>query len=106
MPSHEKMMNEPTEGDEDVPDVTERDWKWAEWCPSDSTVYYADGRIEKEPGGWDHDHCLDCHATLSNKGNALRFAFHDAANDDWLCPACYERLISPPQKPREGKEDV
>ncbi len=45
------------------------------------------------PGGWDHEHCCLCNATISGRGNDLRSGYTDGNN--WACEECYVREIAP-----------
>ena len=80
----------------DTTDLPKFTWEWTRWTPSDSTTHLPDGRIEVVTGGWNHDHCIECHATFSDYGDDLRFGY---CNDGytWLCADCYEKYVAPYQ---------
>ncbi len=43
-------------------------------------------------GGWDHEHCELCQASIRPTGEPTAFADPE---DRWLCTACYERYAVP-----------
>ncbi|HVN76938.1 MAG TPA: hypothetical protein VMT19_11510 [Thermoanaerobaculaceae bacterium] len=45
------------------------------------------------PGGWDHEHCCLCFATISARGDDLRSGYTDG--NDWACEECYAEEIAP-----------
>jgi hypothetical protein len=44
------------------------------------------------PGGWDHEHCELCRATIGSGGSEVGYVDPD---DHWLCPTCYEAWARP-----------
>ncbi len=45
------------------------------------------------PGGWDHEHCCLCGATISARGDNLRSGSTDG--HDWACETWYAERIAP-----------
>jgi hypothetical protein len=79
--------------------LRERTW-WREvFTPRDSLS----GEVVK-PGGWDHEHCLECWAAISAKSETHYYGWRDE-EDRWLCEACYVAHVGPatgkpPPRPR------
>ena len=53
-----------------------------------------EGAIAKgiEPGGWDHEHCEICRATIGSGGEPFGYVDPD---DHWLCESCHARWAQP-----------
>jgi hypothetical protein len=43
-------------------------------------------------GGWSHDHCPLCGEEISDLPHAPHHEGY-VHNDEWICPACYERWV-------------
>lgn len=76
----------------DLADVCGRRWWREKYTARDSIVHHPDGSIERERGGWDHEHCLLCMEVISAKDPARRFGYRDEG-DEWLCEDCYCRHV-------------
>src|SRR5690606_22800672 len=46
-------------------------WQELTFQPRDAIKTYNDGRTEEIPGGWDHEHCALCQATISLEENTV-----------------------------------
>jgi len=57
-----------------------------------------DRGAEIRPGGWDHEHCEVCFATISGQEPGGCVAYTDGT--DWLCVRCYDRFIASGLGPR------
>lgn len=42
---------------------------------------------ERVEGGWDHEHCLVCYATLNEDAEAF------TSNGEWLCAKCFDHYV-------------
>src|SRR4051794_39014233 len=85
-----------------------RNWRQANFEPSDAVSFSNAGRTiigrrrsgaadvpvgRVIPGGWDHEHCALCWATISLLPGDQSSAYTDG--HDWLCSACYTGYIVP-----------
>lgn len=70
----------------------ERVWTRRVFEPKDAIKTYYDGRREEIPGGWDHEHCEICYATISPKKQPEGYADQE---DRWVCIRCYETYVQP-----------
>ena len=68
------------------------DWQKTLFEPHDTIAIYPDGTKEDMPGGWDHDHCEICWATISKNKNQN---FMNSDQDDCVCLACFGDYIEP-----------
>jgi len=88
-------------------------WQFAVWQRRSALVARAGNRMrlytgqsydpaeyELVEGVWDHDHCEICMATISNDN--YKDEIRDACTNgrDWLCRACYEKVVV--QEPGEA----
>jgi hypothetical protein len=71
-----------------------RSWLQEVFTPRDSIVYDDKGRRTVKQGGWDHEHCLVCRVTISDKSETHWWGYSDD-DDQWLCAACYARHVGP-----------
>lgn len=69
-----------------------RVWKRQVFEPKDAIKTYNDGRREEIPGGWDHEHCEICMATISPRAQPEGYADQ---KDRWVCIRCYETYVVP-----------
>jgi|SoiMethySBSTD1v2_1073268.scaffolds.fasta_scaffold1209851_1 hypothetical protein len=93
--------------EQDFDQLRKREWVREVFTPRDAIVYDGKGgssiQPSIKPGGWDHEHCLVCEATISDKSESHWYGYSDE-DDHWLCEACYARHISrvhggPPARP-------
>jgi len=94
---------------EEVEALREDTWHLQQWEPGPALVdpkggssrkyygqYYDPYHFRYEPGGWTHDHCMFCWATITNCEINQEGIYNKAYTNglgDWLCPDCYEALI-------------
>jgi hypothetical protein len=85
-----------------------RVWRREKFEPSDELAFrLVDGgtmgrkKLEGEkippggfvvPGGWEHEHCKLCWATIADIQGFQNSGYTDG--EDWLCEACYEKYIA------------
>ena len=69
-----------------------RDWREFTFEPRDAIKTFHDGRKEEIPGGWDHEHCAICWATISQKEH---HSFMKSSQDDCVCPDCFRNHVEP-----------
>jgi len=68
------------------------DWQEISFEPRDAIKTFHDGTKEEIPGGWDHEHCAICWATISQKENQ---DFMKSSQDDCVCLACFHNHVEP-----------
>jgi len=57
------------------------------------------------PDAWEHDHCEFCFAEICNDPAQAETTIGYTCDDRrWLCPACYERIISAGEDPAKVVE--
>lgn len=79
----------------DTTDLHRFAYEWTRWTPSDSVRHHPDGSTTVVPGGWNHDHCIECHARFSDYGKDLRLGYRNDDANIWLCTDCYEKYVAP-----------
>ncbi len=65
-------------------------WQKSTFEPSDAIKTYNDGRKEEIPGGWDHEHCEICWATISQKES---HNYMQSSQGDIICLECFEKYV-------------
>src|SRR5262249_36049979 len=92
-----------------------RNWREQQFRPTDAVEFDHEsgqrlGKAESAdpaggtiiPGGWDHEHCALCWATISP------YQGHEpvgvTAGREWPCRTCFQRYIEPRQHP--GQPDA
>jgi hypothetical protein len=68
------------------------DWQQLTFEPRDAIKTYPDGGKEEIDGGWDHEHCAICWATISSHENPV---FMKSSQDDCVCLACFRKHVEP-----------
>lgn len=83
-------------------------WRPSHFTPSDAVSFSQDGQtvLERQDaalpdvedarvvaGGWDHEHCALCWATILPHPGDQPSGYSDGR--DWLCSQCYESFIAP-----------
>lgn len=68
------------------------DWQECTFGPRDAIKTFHNGRTEEIPGGWDHEHCAICWATISQKENQV---FMKSSQDDCVCLDCFRNHVEP-----------
>ena len=67
------------------------EWKEIPFKPRDAIHTYPGGRKEVIPGGWDHEHCEICWATISLSENPN---FRESSQGHKVCLDCYGNHIT------------
>lgn len=72
--------------------VLENSLSWEEWTlePPDAIKTYNDGRKEEISGGWYHEHCEICWATISQDENHI---YMKSNQDDITCLECFGKYV-------------
>ena len=65
-------------------------WHERVFEPRDAVKTFHDGHTEEIPGGWDHDHCSICWATISQRENTT---FVKSIHNDSVCMECYRLYV-------------
>ncbi len=65
-------------------------WEECTFKPRDAIKTYHDGRTDEIPGGWDHEHCDICWATISQKENQV---FMKSSQGDCVCLNCFTNHV-------------
>jgi hypothetical protein len=88
--------------EQNLDDLRKREWVREVFTPRDAIVH-GKGSSHIQPRGGDHEHCLVCDVTISDKSETHWYGYSDE-DDHWLCEACYARHIGrvrggPPARP-------
>ncbi|MHC4985189.1 MAG: hypothetical protein ACYTFO_03445 [Planctomycetota bacterium] len=92
---------------EAVDSCLQQTWRHQRWEVSDA-LFDSDGRVGTRyhgqeiaegmkviPGGWDHDHCEICWATLCDQDDDDEHAGWTDGEGSWVCDECYQKLLAP-----------
>jgi hypothetical protein len=53
-------------------------------------------KVKKLTNGWDHEHCIFCHATISEHAEPTGYVAKDAYGaEQWACCKCYQMKVVP-----------
>jgi hypothetical protein len=76
--------------EQNLSELRTREWEREVFTPRDAIV----GGNHIKPGGWDHEHCIVCEVTISDKSETHWYGYRDE-DDHWLCEACYAQHVGP-----------